>query len=195
MYPVDQGGAPLSFSSAGFLRLSPATKQFGFEGQSSARVFTAWGREMRIGKIRVQGVRVGSLATLLALAFGFASLFAYWSWVIMLRPSPLPPILAEGRADKLASQVQARHFFGVTGEGGALLPSVSDTAQMALAGIVSSGNATRGLAIILIEGGKTVTARVGQEVVPDVILSRVASDYVELTRRGQTINLRLAAKK
>jgi type II secretory pathway component PulC len=66
---------------------------------------------------------------------------------------------------------------------------------MVLAGIVSSGNAKRGLAIILIEGKKTVTASVGQEVVPDVILSLVASDHVELTRRGQIINLRLATKK
>lgn len=150
---------------------------------------------MRIGNIGLQGVRVGSLVTLVVIVSGFASLFAYWSWVIVFRPSPLPPFVAEGRPHKLASQVQARHFFGITGEGGGSLPSISDTAQMILAGIVSSGNAKRGLAIILIEGGKSVTARVGQEVVPDVILSRVASDYVELTRRGQIFNLRLAAKK
>jgi hypothetical protein len=150
---------------------------------------------MQIGEIKSQGVRIDSWVTLVVLTCGVASLIAYWYWVIMVRPSPLPPILAEGRPDRLASQLQARRFFGVAGEGGGSLSSISDSAQMVLAGIVSSGNANRGLAIILIEGKKTVTARVGQEVVPDVILSLVASDHVELTRRGQIINLRLATKK
>jgi type II secretory pathway component PulC len=150
---------------------------------------------MRIGEMRSQGVRVGSLSTLVIIVLGVASLIAYWSWAIMLRPSPVPSTFADGRPARLASQVQARHFFGVAGEGGGSQSSISDTAQMVLAGIVSSGNSTRGLAIILIEGKKAVTARVGQEVVPDVILSLVASDYVELTRLGQKINLRLTTKK
>jgi type II secretory pathway component PulC len=150
---------------------------------------------MQIGEMRSQGVRVGSLTTLVIIAFGVALLIAYWSWVIMLRPSPVPSTFADGSPVRLASQVQARHLFGVAGEGGVSQSSISDTAQMVLAGIVSSGNSKRGLAIILIEGKKAVTARVGQEVVPDVILTQVARDYVELTRRGHKINLRLATKK
>jgi hypothetical protein len=38
---------------------------------------------MRIGNIGLQGVRIGSLMTLVVIACGFASLFAYWSWVIV----------------------------------------------------------------------------------------------------------------
>jgi hypothetical protein len=151
---------------------------------------------MRVEVPRSLNAWIGVLGRpLLIVAVLFASLFAYWSWLLMLRPVPLPLTHIEGRPDKLAKQIQGRRLFGSAGGLVGSLPAVMDAGQMVLAGIVSTGSATRGVAIIFIEGKKAVTARVGQEIVPDVILSRVAHDHVELTRRGQTINLRLVAKK
>lgn len=149
---------------------------------------------MRIEKIGSQGAHGGVLAWLLIGSVA-ASMIAYWSWLFLVRPLPLPPIFFEGVPDKLAKQIQTRHLFGVAGGIVGAVSAIPDTAQMILAGIVSSGSAKRGVAIILVEGKRAVTARVGQEIVPDVVLSRVAHDHVELTRRGQTINLRLSTKK
>jgi hypothetical protein len=149
---------------------------------------------MRIEQFRPKGVPVGA-HWLILIAGVLASLIAYWSWVILLRPSSLPPTLADDRPERLAKQVQVRHLFGeIDGKVGSL-SLVSDVAQMVLAGIVSSGSSKRGVAVILIDGRKAVTVGVGQEIMPGVILSRVAHDNVELSQRGQIINLRLATKK
>jgi type II secretory pathway component PulC len=150
---------------------------------------------MQVAEFSSRGVRAGAFGWLVLVASVLSLMFAYWFWAVMFRPSSLPPILGEGRPDKLAKQVQARHLFGSVGSVVAALSAVPDAAQMVLAGIVSSGSSKHGVAVILIEGKKAVTVKVGQEIVPDVILSRVAHDHVELTRRGQTINLRLATKK
>jgi hypothetical protein len=150
---------------------------------------------MQIEEFRSRCVRVGVLGWLTLIAIGFALLVAYWFWAIAVRPPSLPPIIADGRPGILAKQVQARHLFGQVGEAIGSLALVSDSAQMILAGIVSSGSSKLGVAVILIEGRKAVTVKVGQEVMPDVILSLVAHDHVELMRRGQVINLRLANKK
>ena len=115
--------------------------------------------------------------------------------MFLVRPLPLPPMPFHGVPDRLAKQLQARHLFGAAGSMVGAVSSIPGTAQMILAGIVSSGSTKRGVAVILIEGKKAVTARVGQEILPDLVLSRVAHDHVELTRRGQIINLRLATKK
>lgn len=150
---------------------------------------------MQVKEIRSRGVRLAELGWLVPIAVLSASLIAYWFWAVMSRPSSLPSILGEGRPDRLAKQIQDRHLFGSVGSALGALSAVPDVAQMVLAGIVSSGSSKRGVAVILIEGKKAVTVRVGQEIVPGVILSRVAQDHVELTRRDQTINLRLATKK
>lgn len=149
---------------------------------------------MRVEKSRSPGAISGVLAWLL-IGSVVALMIAYWSWLYVVRPLPLPPIFMEGMPDRLANQIQARHLFGVAGGVVGAVSVIPDTGQLILAGIVSSGNDKRGVAVILVEGKKAVTARVGQEILPDVILSRVAHDHVELTRRGQTINLRLPNKK
>jgi hypothetical protein len=145
-------------------------------------------------KVRLLGAHDGALAWLL-IGSAVALVIAYWSWVLFVRPSSLPPISVEGKPDKLASQIQIKHLFGAIGGIVGAAYVIPDTTQMILAGIVSSGSAKRGVAIILVEGKKSVTAKVGQEIVPDVVLTRVAHDHVELTRRGHSINLRLATKK
>jgi hypothetical protein len=52
-----------------------------------------------------------------------------------------------------------------------------------------------GLAVILIDGKKAVTVKVGEEITPGLTLSKVAQDQVELSRNGQLITLMLSAKK
>jgi hypothetical protein len=150
---------------------------------------------MRIEVFRAQRARVGVLGWGFLIVGLFAFLFAYWSWLLALHPVSLPPTHIEGRPDKLANQIKAKQLFGSVGGLVGSLPAVFDAGQMVLAGIVSTGSAARGVAIILVDGRRAVTATVGQEIVPDVRLSRVAHDHVELTRRGQTINLRLVTKK
>lgn len=150
---------------------------------------------MRVAEFMSRDFRAGPLGWLALVAAVLAFLATYWFWAVMFRPSSLPSIAGENRPDMLAKQVQVRHLFGVIGELAGALSVVPEAAQMVLAGIISSGSSKRGVAVILIDGKKAVTARVGQEIVPDVILARVAHDHVELTRRGQTINLRLATKK
>jgi hypothetical protein len=150
---------------------------------------------MRNKVFRLKSARIGGLGWSLLIVGVFALIFAYWSWLVVLRPVSLPFSHVEGRPDKLAKQITAKHLFGSVGVLVGSLPAVLDLGQMVLAGIVSTGSAARGVAIILVDGRKAVTATVGQEIAPDVKLSRVAHDHVELTHRGQTINLRLVAKK
>lgn len=150
---------------------------------------------MLVEEFRSRGARAESLGWLILIASVTASLVAYWCWAVIFRPSALPPSVDEGRPDRLAKQVQGRHLFGMGGGSVGSPSSVPEVAQMVLAGIISSGSARRGVAVILIDGKRAVTAGVGQEIMPDVILSRVSHDHVELTRRGQTINLRLPTKK
>jgi type II secretory pathway component PulC len=149
---------------------------------------------MPVRKRRSQVVGGRALAMLLV-GIPIALMVAYWSWLFLVRPIAIPSAPFDGAPDRLAKQLQARHLFGVAGGVIGAVSAIPDAAQLILAGIVSSGSAKGGLAVILIEGKKAVTARVGQEIMPDLVLSRVAHDHVELTRRGQTINLRLATKK
>lgn len=151
-------------------------------------------KRIPIGKFWSKASYGGVLAWLV-IGSAVALMIANWSWVFLVRASPLPSTLVESGPDRLAKKIQGRHLFGMTGGIAGAISAMPETTQMILAGVVSSGSVKRGVAIIIIEGKKAVTARVGQEVVQDVILTRVANDHVELTRRGQTINLRLATKK
>ena len=67
--------------------------------------------------------------------------------------------------------------------------------RMTLVGIVSAASGKKGVAVILVDGKKAVTARVGEEIAPGLVLSRVARDQVELTQDGRMINLMLSARK
>ena len=138
---------------------------------------------------------ISGLTVWLVVGCACAALVAYWTWLFLLRPSAALPIVIESAPEKLARQVEVRHLFGTAAAAVGGVAPFADVANLILAGIISSGSAKRGVAIILVDGKKTVTARVGQEILPDVVLSRVAPDHVELVRRGQQINLRLATKK
>lgn len=141
------------------------------------------------------GVRAG-LAGLLVLAAVFSVwTFSYWFWRFSLRPSLSELVVKEHNPGSLALEVRNRHFFGVAGEAPGEIAATSGATAMVLAGIVSTGSGKRGVAVILIDGRRSLAAEVGQEVAPGVVLTLVARDHVELQRDGRTVVLELAKKK
>lgn len=152
---------------------------------------------MRMEDLADKGTRAGAVALLALSAGAIAWLIAYWFWQIALRPAPPPTVAAESHPETLAQQVRSRTLFG-RGDGvpvpAAAAPAAAAT-RMTLVGIVSAASGKKGVAVIMIDGKKAVTARVGEEVAPGLVLSRVARDQVELTQDGRMINLMLATKK
>jgi hypothetical protein len=141
------------------------------------------------------GVRVGVGLWLAITAGAIAWLMAYWFWQITVRPVPPPMVGQEIHPEKLAQQVRARQLFGkIESLAGAAVATASSS-HLALVGIVSALRGKGGLAVILVDGKKTVTVRVGEEITPGLTLSKVARDQVELSRNGQLITLMLSVKK
>jgi general secretion pathway protein C len=150
---------------------------------------------MRMEDLADKGTRAGAVAWLALTAGVTAWLIAYWFWQITLRPVPPPAIALESHPETLAQQVRSRALFG---RGDAVVvPAVAAPAAtpMTLVGIVSAANGKKGVAVIVVNGKKAVTARVGEEVAPGIVLSRIARDQVELTQDGRMINLMLSTKK
>jgi general secretion pathway protein C len=150
---------------------------------------------MRMGDLADNGARVGVGLWLAIVAGAIAWLIAYWFWQIMLRPLPPPPVSQESNPEMLAQQVRAKQLFRkVEGLAGSVVEAASSS-HLALVGIVSALRGKGGLAVILVDGKKTVTVRVGEEITPGLTLSKVSRDQVELTRNGQMITLMLSTKK
>ncbi len=150
---------------------------------------------MRMEDLAGNGARVGVGLWLAITAGAIAWLMAYWFWQITARPVPAPAFGLEIHPEKLAQQVRARHLFGkIDGLAGTAVAAASSS-HLALVGIVSALRGKGGLAVILVDGKKAVTVRVGEEVAPGLRLSKVARDQVELSRNGQLITLMLSAKK
>lgn len=150
---------------------------------------------MRMEDLAGNGARVGVGVWLAVTAGGIAWLIAFWFWQLALRPVPPPEFSYEVHPEKLAQQVRGRQFFGkVDGLAGAVAATASSS-HLALVGIVSAMRGKGGLAVIQVDGKKTVTVRVGEEITPGLTLLKVARDQVELSRNGQLITLMLSAKK
>ena len=150
---------------------------------------------MRMEDLADSGTRAGVAAWLAVTAGAIAWLFAYWFWQISFRPVPPPAVVQESHPETLAQQVRSKHLFGL-GEGLAVAMAAAPNAiRMTLVGIVSAASGKKGVAVILVDGKKAVTARVGEEIAPGLVLSRVARDQVELTQDGRMINLMLSARK
>lgn len=150
---------------------------------------------MRTEDLADKGARAAAAAWLALTAGAIAWLIAYWFWQITLRPVPPPALALESQPETLAQQVRSRTLFG-QGDG---LPApvavAPTTTAMTLVGIVSAANGKKGVAVIMVNGKKAVTARVGEEVAPGLVLSRISRDQVELTQDGRMINLMLSTKK
>lgn len=149
---------------------------------------------MRMEDLADKGTRAGALAWLALTAGAIVWLIAYWFWQITLRPVPPPALALESHPETLAQQVRSRYLFG-QGNGVAAPAAVAPPARMTLVGIVSASSGNQGVAVIVVAGKKAVTARVGEEVAPGLVLTRIARDQVELTQDGRMINLMLSTKK
>ena len=150
---------------------------------------------MRMEDLAGNGARVGVGLWLAIVAGAIAWLLAYWFWQLTIRPVPLPPVSLESQPEKLAQQVRARQLFGKVESLAGAVATTASSSHLALVGIVSALRGKGGLAVILIDGKKTVTVRVGEEISPGLTLSKVAREQVELSRNGQLITLMLSAKK
>lgn len=143
-----------------------------------------------------KGTRAG-VAALLALTAGvIVWMIAYWFWQITLRPVPPPAVVLESHPETLAQQVRSRYLFGQGNGVTALEATAARTpTRMTLVGIVSGASGKKGFAVIVVDGKKAVTVRVGEEFAPGLVLTRIARDQVELTQDGRMINLMLSTKK
>ncbi len=150
---------------------------------------------MRMDDLAGNGARVGVGFGFAIAAGAIAWLFAYWFWQITVRPVPPPTVSQEIHPEKLVQQVRARQLFGTVEGIASAAATTASSSHLALVGIVSALRGKGGLAVILIDGKKTVTVRVGEEVAPGLTLSKVTRGQVELSRNGQLITLMLSAKK
>lgn len=132
----------------------------------------------------------------IALAAGLiAWLIAYWFWEISVRPVSAPAVVVEMNPEALAPQIRTKHLFGRAD--GVAVPTTATPAstRLSLVGIVSAASGKKGVAVIVIDGKKAVTATIGEDIVPGLVLLRVARDHVELTQDGRITNLMLSTKK
>jgi type II secretory pathway component PulC len=141
------------------------------------------------------GVRVGVGLWVAIVAGAIAWLVSYWFWQVSVRPVKFPAVSQEIHPEKLAQQVRARQLFGKKENLVGAAATTASSSHLALVGIVSALRGKGGLAVILIDGKKAVTVKVGEEITPGLTLSKVAQDQVELSRNGQLITLMLSAKK
>ncbi len=138
--------------------------------------------------------RLPLVALLAALAL-LAWILAHWTWVLLtprqqggvaaFAPQPLSKVLAE--------QVVMVHLFGGTETGS---ESVAATPQAApsnigVRGIYAGAGGHSGFAALVLDGNP-VSAVVGQEFAPGMVLQRVYPDYVEILRGGQLETVRMA---
>lgn len=150
---------------------------------------------MRMEDLAGNGARVGVGLWVAIAAGAIAWLVSYWFWQFAVRPVPPPALGQEIHPEKLAQQVRVRHLFGKIDSLAGAAATTASSSHLALVGIVSALRGKGGLAVILVDGKKTVTVRVGEEITPGLMLSKVARDQVELSRNGQLITLMLSAKK
>ena len=135
----------------------------------------------------------GSILLLeLALVAALAVSLAHWTWVVLApRAIAAPSSLAQSEEFRPGALAK-RHLLGASvdgasgGDGRAVSP-----ARLKLLGVFSSGNSGAGRAILAPEGGRPVTARTGEAVVPGIVLQEVRPDHVLLLRDGivERVNL------
>jgi general secretion pathway protein C len=138
--------------------------------------------------------RLPLVALLAALAL-LAWILAHWTWVFLTprqqggivasAPPPLSKVLAE--------QVVMAHLFGGGATGSEAVAATPQAApsNIGVRGIYAGAGGHSGFAALVLDGNP-VSAVVGQEFAPGMVLQRVYPDYVEILRGGQLEVVRMA---
>lgn len=127
-----------------------------------------------------------TLAILLALCWSLAR----WTWVLL---TPLPSVVADAPAQGAAVNVESvlnAHLFGAS-----TTSTPETTTTLSMLGLklrgVFAGEGKQGVAAIITVQQKDKPVKVGDEIVPGVVLSHVYADHVELTHQGVKERLNL----
>ncbi|MDO9227779.1 MAG: type II secretion system protein N [Pseudomonadota bacterium] len=135
---------------------------------------------------------VALFAALLVLTWTLAA----WTWAFLTpRQSqgglaPSAPVLSKLLAEKA---VTFRLFGGMAGQVPGLgLGSVAVASNIGVQGVYSARGGRSGFAVLVVDG-RTLSALVGDEFMPGVVLHQVLADRVEVMRGGQIEVARMAA--
>lgn len=137
-------------------------------------------------RLRTQLPQLLTLGLLLALCWSLAR----WTWVLL---TPLPPVIADAPAASTPVNVENivnAHLFGATSAPTAEATTAVSTLGLRLRGVFA-GEGKQGVAAIITVQQKDKPVKVGDEIVPGVVLSHVYADHVELTRQGVKERLNL----
>jgi type II secretory pathway component PulC len=121
-------------------------------------------------------------------------ILAHWTWVF-LTPKQYEPgtvIQASPLSKVLAEKVAAAHLFGGGGSAvtDATASSVAAPSNITLRGVYATEDGRSGFAALVLDG-LPVSALVGKEFAPGMLLQRAYADRVEIHRNGQVETVRL----
>ncbi len=126
-------------------------------------------------------------AALLALA---AVVCAYWFWIFAAPAVIAPTETAFTEAVRPAEAIRRANLFGTPANAPQIVAVRTD---LVLRGIVA--NRDGGMAVISLDRGRTVTARVGEEIAPGITLERVLRDHVLVNQGGVSQRIELPQRK
>lgn len=125
-----------------------------------------------------------------------AWILAHWTWVFLTprQQAEVAVSAAAAQSKVLAEQVVLAHLFGGTATGGEAFAMALQVApsNIGVRGIYAGVNGNTGFAALVLDGNP-VSAVVGQEFAPGMVLQRVYPDYVEIMRGGQLETVHMAA--
>jgi len=129
------------------------------------------------------------VVTVLAALMLLAWLLAHWTWAF-LAPRQLGQANAAGPSalsKVLAEKVVGLRLFGggVAGVADPAAAPMATRSSIGVRGIYASRDGRSGFAILVLDD-KPVSAVLGQEFSPGMVLQAVYADHVEITRSGQT---------
>ena len=128
------------------------------------------------------------MAAIAVLAWLAAGLF----WNLTAPATPEPATAVNTDPTDVAQLIAARHLFGEAPAHGAAGAVATGAANIKLHGVVAPARPGQiAIAILSSQGKPAVAVRVGEEIVPGVILHRVLPRSVEIDQRGQILLLAL----
>ncbi len=130
-------------------------------------------------------------AMTVALAIFFCWLLARWTWVFVT-PRELPAPVASPAVFDAIEPILGAHLFGAQAKDGTKAQPLT-ALQLKLRGVFATGRPQAASAVIN-SGAKDDAYRVGDAVLPGVVLEAVASDHVLLRRQGVLEQLNLEEK-
>jgi general secretion pathway protein C len=147
---------------------------------------TAW-----LKKWTWQGGGSAVLELVLTALLGIA--LAHWTWVV-LSPRVVAASALQSQPDeeRVAAAVNKRNLFGEVQAGKAApVAEASSASSVKLLGVVATGAAGAGRAILVLESGRSKTVESGWQVEPGLVLKEVYPDYVIVARNGALERIRL----